>query len=50
MTEQGPGSALNDTEPGYVHSVAPDPRRLEPLNNTVRHTIHSMNSIILRHV
>jgi len=32
MTEQGPG---NDIEPCYVHFVAPDPRRLEPLDNTV---------------
>ncbi|RDB25105.1 hypothetical protein Hypma_007425 [Hypsizygus marmoreus] len=23
----------SDTEPGYVHSAAPDPRRLEPLDN-----------------
>ena len=29
-------SDSSDAEPGYVHSVAPDPRRLEPLDNPVR--------------
>ena len=28
----------SDAEPGYVHSVAPDPRRLDPLDNPVRAT------------
>ncbi|KIM38988.1 hypothetical protein M413DRAFT_29569 [Hebeloma cylindrosporum] len=26
-------SELDDAEPGYIHSVAPDPRRLDPLDN-----------------
>ena len=44
MTKQGPGSALNDTGPGYVHSVAPDPWRLEPLDDTVRpHSLNEFN-------
>ena len=31
----GDPNDLCDHEPGYVHSVAPDPRRLDPLDNPV---------------
>jgi hypothetical protein len=34
-TTSGDPNDLCDTEPGYVHSVAPDPRRLDPLDNPV---------------
>ena len=33
-----------DDEPGYVHTVAPDPRRLEPLDNPVSST-YSMHPL-----
>jgi hypothetical protein len=36
-----------DDEPGYVHTVAPDPRRLEPLDNPVRLHVLDASSIIL---
>ena len=36
MSEKDAGSSeLQDTEPAYVHSMAPDPRRLEPLDDPV---------------
>ena len=34
-------SNSSDDEPGYVHSVAPDPRRLDPLDNPVRALLDS---------
>ena len=34
-------SNSSDDEPGYVHSVAPDPRRIETLDNPVRALLDS---------
>jgi hypothetical protein len=53
MFEHGTGSGasdLGDAEAGYVHSVAPDPRRLDPLDNPVRHYLLDGFSIVLTHI
>lgn len=38
MTSRSNSSEPDDAEPGYIHSVAPYLRRLEPLNNPVSST------------
>jgi hypothetical protein len=40
----------SDDEPGYVHSVAPDPRRLEPLDNPVSGDSLDAFSIVLTYI
>jgi hypothetical protein len=43
-------SESSDTEPGYVHSVAPDPRRLDPLDNPVSSGLLDTFSITFTHI
>jgi hypothetical protein len=53
MFEQGTGSGANDlgdAEAGYVHSVAPDPRRLDPLDNPVRPHVLDGFFIVLTYI
>jgi hypothetical protein len=43
-------SEPKDTEAGYIHSVAPDPRRLDIVDNPVCYRLLYESAMVLTHI